>query len=573
MTRSTGRNHARPDHERARELAAARPDGFLTPPEEAWLDAHLAGCHECRSIAAALDSQRAMFSDARGAWPEAPRDLWARTAAAIEAESRSTSRSRRAAGAGPLGRLGGWTLAPIAGVAVIAIAVGAGLLNGLPPAGGADDGPDATPFALAAGEIRVLSQGQDGSLEFRRQVVSEVCPIAAATCTVNPSPVVTQTEQFLGASAWDAIISPSNDQLVVVEKGEGARGVYVVPVRDAGATATPQPVKPTAPPATLDQSLAAASSAPTAEAATAAPAESAPASSGASTPPDASDTPSTAASTEPTASTGPTPEPTIAVTPRPDGAIEIARDVTIVGNGASYSPDGSRFAFSARPVDGTAGPDVYVYRSGDHKATAITSDHASLLAGWLGKKLLVSRVGEDGPRTYIVGLDGSETAAHDGPMWLPTVSPDGETAVSWDGTVEAGADGRSWVPGTGALVLEAWPDGADEPQVLAGDGLTDWQVRWDDKGTVIAVWTSTAAPGKPGTLSLYSVDPATGLADLAAPKLDAVPAYDGFSLKTDHLTWTAPSDDGDTTVQVLAWSGDKVGRIQIVAGDGTTVVR
>ena len=95
-----------------------------------------------------------------------------------------------------------------------------------------------------------------------------------------------------------------------------------------------------------------------------------------------------APSTEP--STAPT--PSVEVTPRPDGAVEIASNVIVVGTTAAYSPDGTHFAFTARPADGDAGPDVYVWKVGDKRALAVTDDHRSVFAGWLGKRLLISRV-------------------------------------------------------------------------------------------------------------------------------------------------------------------------------------
>jgi len=588
MTRETGNPPAGKDHERARELAAARPDGFLSPTEEAWLDAHLRGCDPCSAVAAAFGAQRDLFNAARAVYPDAPRDLWARTAAAIESQGGSRSGSRARNGR----RFGSWTLAPLAAVMVVAIAVGAGLLNGLPMRESTSKGdePDATPFALAAGDVRVLTQGEDGSLEFRKQVVSEVCPVAAATCSLNPTPVVTQTERIAGASKWDAIISPANDQFVVVEKGDGAQAVFVVPLRDTAAAGSASPLESkvpgdtAAPPSTPASTDSAGSPTPEATAtddasASATPDESADASASPTGEPATQD-PSDAASVEPTpsvdssaapASTRPT--PSIAVTPRPDGAIEIARNVRIVGNAAAYSPDGSHFAFTAQPVNGKTGPDVYVWRAGAARAVAVTDDHSSLFSGWLGKDLLVSRVGDEGPRTYIVGLDGSETLAHDGPMWRPTVGTGRRTGVWWDGTVKATDDEGLWKPAAGALVLEPWPRGDDADRQVLAKGITDWQVEWDAKGTVLAVWTSKGGPGDPGSLSLYAIDPETGRADLESPKLDGEPAFDGFSLKTGQLTWSAPAAGGDSTVQVLAWSGDKVGRIEILTEDGTTVVR
>jgi hypothetical protein len=579
------------DHERARDLAAARPDGFLTPAETAWLDAHLATCDECRAIDAAYAGQRSLFDVARGAYPETPRDLWARTAAEIE---RGT---RRGAGR----RFGRPTLAyaPLAGALVVAVAVGAGLLNGLPAQDSTSKGPDpeATPFALAAGEVQVVSRAEDGSLQLRRQVVDEVCPMGAESCAFNPTPVRTTTELQTTATAFDAIISPDEEQVVVVERGDGGTGVYVLNVSDpqvaplasdapaeSPAAASPSPeatasVEPTSSP---DESPStAASDEPTASApATDEPTidpSAEPAESATTEPSTASPTASPAVepSPEPTPETTTGPTPSVEVTPLPNGAIQIATNVEIVGNTAAYSPDGKRFAFSARPVKGSAGPDVFVWTVGDERALAVTTDHASLFAGWLGsRQALVSRVAGDDPRTAILALDtGDETPAGDGAMWRPAVGPDATTGVWWDGTVRTTTNGLGWMPENGRLVLGSWPAGDGESQVLARTGLTDWQAQWDGAGRLLAVWTSTAAAGKPGELSLYAVDPETGRADLDSPRLDRAPAYAGFSIRNGRLTWSAPADGGDRTVQVMAWKGDTFGRFEILSDGSTTVVR
>jgi cellulose synthase/poly-beta-1,6-N-acetylglucosamine synthase-like glycosyltransferase len=52
-----------------------------------------------------------------------------------------------------------------------------------------------------------------------------------------------------------------------------------------------------------------------------------------------------------------------------DATVQVARDlwpgVKVVGQSAAYSPDGAWFAFTARPTDGSEGPDIYVWRVGD----------------------------------------------------------------------------------------------------------------------------------------------------------------------------------------------------------------
>jgi hypothetical protein len=108
--------------------------------------------------------------------------------------------------------------------------------------------------------------------------------------------------------------------------------------------------------------------------------------------------------------------------------------------------------------------------------------------------------------------------------------------------------------------------------VLAED-ITGWQAAWDPDGRLLAVWTTTGAPGDAGALSLYELDAATGRARMDAPRLDAEPAFEGFSIGDGRLSWSAPGDADDSTVQVLAWDGDTFGRLEILTEGGTKVVR
>ena len=91
-----------------------------------------------------------------------------------------------AAAAAGLSRL----YAPLAGAMVVAVAVGLGLLNGMPAKESTSKGdePDATPFPLVAGEVQVVSRNEDGQLELHRQPVDEVCPLAAQSCGVKAEP-------------------------------------------------------------------------------------------------------------------------------------------------------------------------------------------------------------------------------------------------------------------------------------------------------------------------------------------------------------------------------------------------
>jgi hypothetical protein len=588
------------DHARARELAALRVDERLDPREDAWLDAHLLGCDACTRVAADYDAQRSLFAPARAALPVPPRDLWARTAAAIDDASPTPRRTG-------LSRL----YAPLAGAMVVAVAVGLGLLNGMPAKESTSKGdvPDATPFPLIAGEVQTISRNEDGQLEMGRQPVAEVCPLSAQTCGVIAQTEKTDTELRTTAQDWDAIISPSQDQMVVVERGDGAQAVFVLPVGSTTAIeSSPEPVERTPaateepssePPTEIASATPEATDEPVAtETPAESPGETVTADPGDSSPAESPDTsqapaspseapatdepsvtsepsPSDTTSTEaPASEPATTPIPSVEVTPRPDGAVEIASDVIVVGTTAAYSADGRHFAFTARPANGDAGPDVYVWKVGDERALAITDDHRSVFAGWLGKQLLVSRVRGNEARTVELKLsDGGTEAVYDGPMWRPTVRPDGTSGVWWDGSIRPAGDGTGWRPDRGELVLGAWPADDASKQVLGGNDLNDWAVRWDEDGTLVAVWTTNGGPDDAGALSLYTVDPGTGRADLDHPKLDKAAAFEGFSLRDGRLTWSAPADGGDTTVQVLAWKGDQIGRFELLTEDGTTVVR
>ena len=444
-----------------------------------------------------------------------------------------------------------------------------------------------------------------------------MCPVAADSCGLSNVLDSTNVGSLGSKGQLDAIVSPDRGHLVVVERGSGSSAVYVLPLKTKEPAATDEPSVPdTTPPPSQATAVASqpatttaagASASPSADPGTSASPDESPTASATpetSASPDASPSDSSSpsgepaespsatppASAEPTetptdspkptdtpASEAPTepasPTPSIEVTPGPDGAIEIARDVVIVGSVAAYSPDGSRFAFSARPADGSQGPDVYVWRVGDRLARAVTLDHDSQLAGWIGDRLLVSRVVDGAPRTAVLNLpDKSQRSVGDGAMWRPTVGPGRRTAAWWDGTVRRADDGVTWVPGKGRLILGAWPDGGDNGQVLADGPISDWDVQWDDTGSQLAVWVAGDGKDGVGKLSLYSIDPDTGRADLGHPHLDNAPALAGFALEPGRLAWSAPDQGGDTSVEVLAWSGDTFGRVSLPTENGSTIV-
>ena len=263
----------------------------------------------------------------------------------------------------------------------------------------------------------------------------------------------------------------------------------------------------------------------------------------------------------------------MSVTPAPDGSIRIASDVIVVGGVAAYNADGSQFAFTARPADGSSGPDVYVWDTSDTEARAVTTGGRSILAGWDGLDLLVSRVVDGRPHTLAVSPQGTEKGEHGSDAWLPSVAPDGQHAVWWDGSIRLAADGVTWVPGEGRLVIGSWPDGAVDAQVLERDPGTTWDVRWAPDGGYVAVWMAGKDARDAGRLSLYALDPETGRANLDEPLLPEEQAFAGFSLENGRLVYSVPGADGNPTMWVFGWEGHAVGKVELSGEGGGTVVR
>nr|MBA2755836.1 hypothetical protein [Chloroflexota bacterium] len=187
-------DHWSTPHARARVRAAERLTRPLRAEEAAWLTAHLDGCEACSSIAAAYERDRLALQALRDVHPEPPRDLWARTAAAIERESAarfgSDGSPRRSGWRLPIGVLSAFAvIAAVVGLS----AVSSGLLGGpsrvaLAPvasdAGGSAQSaapttaeamtPDATPLTVRPGDVEWLDTS-GGQLAYNNASISEVC--------------------------------------------------------------------------------------------------------------------------------------------------------------------------------------------------------------------------------------------------------------------------------------------------------------------------------------------------------------------------------------------------------------
>jgi hypothetical protein len=595
-----------PEHVRARELAAAKIGELLDPDDAAWLETHLAWCAPCRAVAGEYESQRLELRALRLNEPQPPRDLWARTAAALEAEqTRKGIRTERAAPrttpairgrtSFPLGALTG----AVAAVFVIGVTILSGRdvptivqPDATQPTSAAGTPALGTPFPVPPRNVAVFLTG-GSRLEYSNVSVDRVCPVDIdPRCATTQLGSRYQVAVPVGPKVADAISNGTKSHVVLVHD---AGNVVVVPViprpSQPPSTAT---APPSAEPVETTQPSDAASDAPPA---TATPD---PSISPEATP---SEDPSPTTSAEPTPSEAPSEAPSseqpseapasLEVTAPPDdGPIVIAADVIVVGRSAAYSPTGEAFAFTARPTDGSLGPDVYLWRVGTDLAVPITADHQSIFSGWVGDRLLISRSNPDGdplvaargdvPMSLLLDpATGEETLITPDPMFRPTVDPTGRLAVWWDGAIEPGADGFGWQPRSGRLLLGDWvdpaggePDGAArEEDVLASGPVPDWDARWDDTGTRLAVWIADRDDPGTGKLSLYGIDTASGRLDTEQPLLKDEPALPGFSIDNGQLVWAAASADGERRVEVLAWNGRDVGKVELAPEQELIIVR
>lgn len=619
MTLPFRRRHHDQDatHHRAMSIVA---EGFLEPITEdaaAWLADHLTGCAECRLEATALRADRELLRALRDAPPAPPRDLWARTAAAIESGPvPAAARSRRSL---LPARFAGLPLGALSGALVVLLVVGTSLLPGLMPSGPdiaeptgrVSDGPIATPISIVAGSIGWVSEADDGSFHVQFATIDRVCVGRGDGCA--PLEATSAATIRLTESPRSVLVSPNRKELVVVTSSALDQGsVLVMRIPEAPIASAP----PSSPTGSLGPS-------PTTTPTTPAPSE--PVSLDPTSPDPVSPDPSEPVrSSDPIVSPEPTPEPT------PDGQVTIATGVVVVGE-AAYSPDGVWLAFSARPADGSAGPDLYLWQAGDATARPVTTDHGTYFAGWVGDRILVSRAVVAEPEVSetpapsdepVASPQGSasatvspepeatpapvtatgsaalldpatleETPLVPGDIWLPVVDPTSNRVAYWSGTIVADEAGTGWRLGEGRLVLDAWrtelvpvligsgdpatpvpsddivptlgPGPVGAPVVLLDGPIGDLEVRFDPTGTRLAIWTADPADPATGTLRLLVIDPATGLVDPAIAPLAGVPARRGFSLDAGRLAWvTPPGQDGQGShLEVLGWSLDAFGTL------------
>lgn len=611
MTLPFRRRHhdAEAGHDRARMLMSEALLVTLEPDDAAWLGRHLDSCTECGRDWKAFRADHRLLRGLRSEPIEPPRDLWARTSAALDREAQ-----RRAgpAGAGAARRQptrSAWRALPmgaIAGALVVAVLIGTSIIPGpnLPRTSGAPSTgfvtvPSAGPTALAipdADPVAIFRQTAIGSWELVYEPVKEVCLRSERKCV----PKSGGKGQSIDLGEPPSDVALGDDQLAIVSTPEGGSGddVLVVPVR--GPDASPAPSDATV------------------------------------SPTEAPETPG-----------GPSPTPA----ETPDGAIEIATGVRVVGD-VAYSEDGRWLAFSAAPADGSTGPDLYLWSVEDEKATAVTDDHQTYFASWHRGRILASRVelpsaagspdasgapdatnkpgrGNQGgnneggktrpspqpttspeatadlnasPGPPIEGhpisflLDPSSLERTDlshADVWLPVLDPSGRNVVYWSGTLRSD-DGRglAWALGDGELVLDRWstgdsgaapsaaptaganaspvPSGSAAPIGPAGVQTTlvpgakaTFEASFDPEGARLAIWYSEGVDQEVGRLHLLVLDPETGAIAGKSP-LQNEAALRRFTIDKGRLAWVTPRGQNgrESLVQVLGWKGDDFGEIE-----------
>ena len=576
-------------HDRARGLAAARLDQQLTPTEATWLDEHLAWCAACRGVAASYESDRVALRAMRERAPEPPRDMWARTSAAIEREAARGGRSRRGRATGrPRPALG-----VLSGVAVIAVVIGASVMSGgwldapttlTPEASSpavalasASARPGPTPIVVGAGSVGWVGASADGKLAYNVTPVKEVCPVERKPdCAEVADAEARHVDLKIRPKSISQ--SPVRNQAVVVGTDEAGRDAVLVialptseptpaPSPTATATPTPTPTPIPTPTPTLGS--------PTVDPST--------------TPEPSSDASATPASpsTEPPPATAtpepPPPTPTMTPAPTLVASLAIVSGVKVVGQSASYSPDGEWFAFTARPSDGSSGPDIYAWRVGDELARPLTDDHASVFGSWVDSMIIGSRPkvidgsADLGASSFIIDPASGVETSIDAPVWRPVIDPDGRWAVTWDGTIRVDPDTQSGIPDKGSLVLRGYSrakgvavDGASS--TIADGSVSEYDVRWDETGTWLAVWIADASDSSIGRLSLVHLDPVSGDVERPHGAPQDVTALPGFSIANGRLAWATPPGQGGegSRVQIVAWTDEAVGSVE--SGPITDVV-
>ncbi|MFI5259873.1 MAG: hypothetical protein ACHQ01_09745 [Candidatus Limnocylindrales bacterium] len=589
----------KPIHERARNLAAESVDAELEPNDAEWLAGHLEACPDCAAVA---EEYRAIHLELSSLpVPEPPRDLWARTAAGFDlADAAASRRSPRSAGASPVSRRPLFATAVAVGVVVVVAAtsliVQSPILNPLPGSTGtaaialgtatpgqSSGGPQA-PLAVVNGTSYWIA-----SVAGVYEIKGGTTPCAATdgSCTMTNG-----TGQTLGSISSDTTVSAAiapdatraavwTDNKVVIMPLVSSPQTVAIDLLTPRPTLTPAPATPSPSPTAAPTSTPAPSATAAISIIATVPA----------TMPSVSPSPIATAS----ATVAPS-----ATTPGVAQATAILSGYQVVGRDPEFSPDGTYVAFSARPVDHSTGPDVFIWQIGQDRAQAVTFRHGDLFAGWFGQKVLISEIApvqtsggavasapdgtnSVGSTSYVFDPSTGKALEIARSMLLPTVDPTGQFLVYWSGSVEFDPVSGLWQPGKGDLYFDAWSDLTLTPASLAtlpAPTPTPSPVATATPGTTTAptlspspvpATTDEASP----SLEPSAVASATTAAPTPAPSASAVQALPqllSVASGPDLVhAWVVRWDDlgQNLAIWVADPGSDRIGRLNLFSVDRT----
>jgi hypothetical protein len=614
-------------HDAYRELISARLDFPVEIDQEAELSAHLLACSRCRQFDHDLAEQRRLLR----ALPPlvTPRDLWARTSAALDREllrearrgtpERSSPRAR-----GRLGELTNPASVPSVvmvsmaslGMALALLITQLGPALRLPTDGGAGQ---PTPFG-AAGVALAFVGADEGGLTLYRTRVHQACP-DPTDCGQDDEAVAARVTFPPSFQPNNLALAPRGDRLAIMGSDGGRENVFAVmvvpPIDPAGADGDymdPSHPRGSTTPSSLLPAMA---------------------------------TPGPGSSV---VLIGPG---SSSVIPPELSVSTILDGVYGVGAAPAWSADGQALAFSAMPSDRSRGPDIYLWRVGDERARPITFDHGSYFASWSGGVIVASRASRASadflaattPSAQTIAIDAATREERMVPaddLWLPQVDPLSRRAVAWHGRLAW--KGAQVLPTQGALYLLDWaaidpfrtpvppraprrldmdrsdmtgdggaaiatavptqePSPTPEASVAAGPAwqpgeiyepspqtgdrrlvaiepardplrhpVIDWRVLWADDTSVLGVWIGDFEGTVWGHLTVLSVDP-QGRLDLLTPVVGTTLAKRGFNLGSNRVAWVAPRDGAVSgELRLHMWSGDVVRDVRVRPLESTGVV-
>ena len=493
-------------------LASEAIDTELQPGDSAWLAQHLEGCDDCRTIAAEYVALRNELRSL--AVPEPPRDLWARTSAALDEVDRSSPRRGRSATR--LG-FGGWSanrsfIGTAIAVSLVVVISGISVLSQVP---GSHVSGSARPSQIALGQpsppsaeapVAVVDGTgywivRDGET-YQIRLGSAKCSGTIDRCSVsNVSGTtmgsITSTSPVFAALAPDAKQAAvwNGDTIAIVPLAPEAPSTVAIDQMTPRPSTTASAVVSVAEPTPTVTSTSTVGPSP-------------------SITPASSET--AKASASPTASASPsqivTPSPTAVSSPAPVSVpTAILNGYKVSGRDPEFSADGQWVAFSAVPTDNSSGPDLFVWQVGQERAHAVTSSHADLFSGWFGTRILVSELtaGPVAPAADASSSNSSTPTASDsgspsaatpsgtpsptaapvtGPsatsylfdpatqnvqridrsMLLPVADPTRTFLVYWSGAIVLDPVSGQFKVGKGNLYLDSWANVKLEPASLAG---------------------------------------------------------------------------------------------------------